>query len=149
MKYDPEKSRSSGIVVPLSALRTRPQSRLRRIPRSRRLGELAAAWDFDLIQLLPVNDSGFQTSPYSALSAFALHPLYLSDRRPARARGAAARGHALREQAAADAARLRGSRARSPLRALRSRPSSTSCARICGRVARPRPGLDATSSTPG
>jgi 4-alpha-glucanotransferase len=32
----------------------------------------------DLIQLLPVNDTGTNSSPYSALSAFALHPLYLN-----------------------------------------------------------------------
>ncbi len=31
----------------------------------------------DLIQALPVNDTGADSSPYSALSAFALHPLYL------------------------------------------------------------------------
>jgi 4-alpha-glucanotransferase len=30
-----------------------------------------------LIQLLPVNDTGYESSPYSALTAFALHPLYL------------------------------------------------------------------------
>jgi 4-alpha-glucanotransferase len=30
-----------------------------------------------LIQILPVNDSGYESSPYSALTAFALHPLYL------------------------------------------------------------------------
>lgn len=32
---------------------------------------------FDLIQFLPMNDTGPGTSPYSALSAFALHPIYL------------------------------------------------------------------------
>lgn len=32
----------------------------------------------DLIQFLPLNDTGLETSPYSALSAFALNPLYLS-----------------------------------------------------------------------
>lgn len=32
----------------------------------------------ELIQLLPVNDTGTESSPYSALSAFALHPLYIS-----------------------------------------------------------------------
>lgn len=31
----------------------------------------------DIIQLLPVNDTGRESSPYSALSAFALHPIYL------------------------------------------------------------------------
>ncbi len=32
----------------------------------------------DVIQLLPLNDSGTETSPFSALSAFALDPKYLS-----------------------------------------------------------------------
>ena len=31
----------------------------------------------DVIQILPVNDTGYQESPYSALSAFALNPVYL------------------------------------------------------------------------
>ncbi len=33
---------------------------------------------FDLIQLLPLNDMGFETSPYNALSSCALNPIYLS-----------------------------------------------------------------------
>lgn len=38
---------------------------------------------FDVIQLLPLNDSGNDPSPYSAHSAMALHPIYLSlDRLP-------------------------------------------------------------------
>jgi len=32
---------------------------------------------FDVIQLLPLNDSGLDASPYNALSALALHPIYL------------------------------------------------------------------------
>ena len=32
---------------------------------------------FDVIQLLPINDSGRDTSPYSAISAFALNPIYI------------------------------------------------------------------------
>lgn len=32
---------------------------------------------FSLLQLLPVNDTGTQSSPYSGLSAFALHPIYI------------------------------------------------------------------------
>lgn len=32
----------------------------------------------DLIQLLPLNDTGEDPSPYNPLSAFALHPIYLS-----------------------------------------------------------------------
>ncbi len=33
---------------------------------------------FDVIQLLPLNDTGLGNSPYSAISAFALNPIYLS-----------------------------------------------------------------------
>lgn len=33
---------------------------------------------FDVVQLLPLNDTGYDTSPYSAISAFALRPLHLS-----------------------------------------------------------------------
>lgn len=33
---------------------------------------------FDVIQLLPLNDTGINTSPYSAISAYALNPLHLS-----------------------------------------------------------------------
>lgn len=33
---------------------------------------------FDIIQLLPLNDTGIDTSPYSALSANALNPIHLS-----------------------------------------------------------------------
>lgn len=32
---------------------------------------------FDVIQLLPLNDTGLETSPYNALSAFALNPIHL------------------------------------------------------------------------
>jgi 4-alpha-glucanotransferase len=33
---------------------------------------------FDNLQLLPMNDTGRQTSPYSAMTAFGLHPIYLT-----------------------------------------------------------------------
>lgn len=33
---------------------------------------------FDIIQLLPLNDPGLDTSPYNALSAYALNPIHLS-----------------------------------------------------------------------
>ncbi len=33
---------------------------------------------FDLIQLLPLNDTGLESSPYNAFSSVALHPIYLS-----------------------------------------------------------------------
>jgi len=40
--------------------------------------EWTSSIGFDIIQLLPLNDSGGDSSPYSALSAQALHPIYIS-----------------------------------------------------------------------
>jgi len=67
-----------GVVVPVGALRTK---------NGFGVGEFADLADFallcrkmrvKLIQILPVNDTGFESSPYSSLTAFGLHPLYLS-----------------------------------------------------------------------
>ncbi len=77
MKFAHAGSRISGIVVPLSALRSHQSPACGEYPDLAILGNLAADWNFELVQLLPVNDSGYQSSPYSALSAFALHPIYL------------------------------------------------------------------------
>jgi 4-alpha-glucanotransferase len=41
------------------------------------MAELCGKMDAGLLQLLPVNDTGYESSPYSALTVFALHPLYL------------------------------------------------------------------------
>jgi len=69
--------RLTGIAVPLGALRTRHSIGVGEFPDLVELANLCKACGIGLIQLLPVNDSGFQSSPYSALTAFALHPLYL------------------------------------------------------------------------
>lgn len=67
-----------GIVLPLFSLRSQESCGIGEffdliplIPWCKEVG-------FDVIQLLPLNDPGLETSPYSALSAFALNPLYLS-----------------------------------------------------------------------
>jgi len=66
-----------GVVVPVGALRTK---------NGIGVGEFADLGDFavlckkmrlGLIQILPVNDTGFESSPYSSLTAFGLHPLYI------------------------------------------------------------------------
>lgn len=66
-----------GLVAPLSALKSDSGGPCGEFPDLVPLGKIARAWGFGLVQLLPVNDTGSQTSPYSALSAFALHPLYI------------------------------------------------------------------------
>ena len=67
-----------GICLPLFSIRN---------PDSHGIGEFLdllplITWckeiGFDVIQLLPLNDSGHDPSPYSAHSAMALHPIFLS-----------------------------------------------------------------------
>jgi 4-alpha-glucanotransferase len=77
MKFAHAGRRLSGIVVPLSAIRSDSSPGCGEFPDLAQFGDLAEAWGCDLIQLLPVNDSGFQSSPYFALSAFALNPIYI------------------------------------------------------------------------
>jgi 4-alpha-glucanotransferase len=77
MKFAHAGRRLSGIVAPLSALRSASSPGCGEFPDLARFGDLVEAWGCDLVQLLPVNDSGMQSSPYFALSAFALNPVYL------------------------------------------------------------------------
>jgi 4-alpha-glucanotransferase len=77
MRFAHSGRRLCGLVVSLPSLRTGDSCGCGEFPDLEKLGDLASAWGFDLVQLLPVNDTGGETSPYGALSAFALHPLYL------------------------------------------------------------------------
>lgn len=77
MKFSHDDRRLSGLAVPLSAVRCDSSPGCGEFPDLMRVGDLASAWNFDLVQLLPVNDTGFQNSPYFALSAFALNPIYI------------------------------------------------------------------------
>jgi 4-alpha-glucanotransferase len=78
MQFPALDSPRTGVLLSVSSLRS---------SKSRGIGEFydlvaLADWCADrgisLIQILPINDTGAQTSPYSALSAFALHPAYIS-----------------------------------------------------------------------
>jgi len=70
-------NRLIGTVVPVGALRTEKSIGVGEFPDLAEFGVFCAKMDIGLIQLLPVNDTGYQSSPYSALTAFGLHPLYL------------------------------------------------------------------------
>lgn len=76
MRFINAKKRTAGFAIPLLALRT-GKGPCGEFPDIAALARLARSWKMDIIQLLPVNDTGWQTSPYSALSAFALNPVYL------------------------------------------------------------------------
>lgn len=70
--------RMTGIVVPLGALKSKSCP----IVGEYTVLPLFASWckkaGLSIIQILPVNDTGTQSSPYSGLSAFALHPVYIT-----------------------------------------------------------------------
>ncbi|MDR3131091.1 MAG: 4-alpha-glucanotransferase [Treponema sp.] len=66
-----------GTAVPVGALRSRESAGVGEFPDLVKFAELCGRMGIGLIQILPVNDTGYESSPYSALTVFALHPLYL------------------------------------------------------------------------
>ena len=71
------KTRLLGTVVPVGALRGSKAAAVGEFPDLGEFALLCKKMKIGLIQLLPVNDTGYDSSPYSSLTAFALHPLYL------------------------------------------------------------------------
>ncbi|MDR2782381.1 MAG: 4-alpha-glucanotransferase [Treponema sp.] len=69
--------RRIGVVIPVGALRGEKSIGVGEFSDLAEFTRLAVKMGIRLIQILPVNDTGYESSPYSALSAFALHPLYL------------------------------------------------------------------------
>jgi isoamylase len=71
--------RRAGVVIPLFSIRSEGGWGLGEIPDIPRFSAWARQAGFSVIQLLPVNEvSGADPSPYAALSAFALDPVYLA-----------------------------------------------------------------------
>ncbi|MDR1389933.1 MAG: 4-alpha-glucanotransferase [Treponema sp.] len=66
-----------GTVVPVGALRGREKTGVGEFLDLIDFADLCADMGIGLIQILPVNDTGYESSPYSALTAFGLHPLYI------------------------------------------------------------------------
>lgn len=77
MKYSDITHFQSGVSLPLSGLWSTESVGIGEYPDLMKLATWAHECEMDLIQLLPLNDTGEQSSPYSALSAFALNPTYL------------------------------------------------------------------------
>jgi 4-alpha-glucanotransferase len=70
-------SRLVGTVIPVGALRSEKSIGVGEFSDLVEFGGLCAKMGIGLVQLLPVNDTGYQSSPYSALTAFGLNPLYI------------------------------------------------------------------------
>ncbi|MCL2276633.1 MAG: 4-alpha-glucanotransferase [Treponema sp.] len=67
-----------GVVVPVGALRAGNGIGVGEFSDLAEFAQLCKKMRIGLIQILPVNDTGYESSPYSSLTAFGLHPLYLS-----------------------------------------------------------------------
>lgn len=77
MHYPHASRRVAGVLVPVSALRSEHSAGCGEFADLPALGTWCRDVGLALIQILPVNDTGSDSSPYSALSAFALHPIYV------------------------------------------------------------------------
>ena len=67
----------SGVAVPLGAIYTKNNNSIGEFPDLIPFADFCKEAGIGIIQLLPINDTGTQSSPYSGLSAFALHPIYI------------------------------------------------------------------------
>jgi 4-alpha-glucanotransferase len=70
-------ARCVGTAVPVAALRGKDSAGCGEFLDLVEFAALAKNMGLGLIQILPVNDTGYESSPYSALSAFALNPVYI------------------------------------------------------------------------
>jgi 4-alpha-glucanotransferase len=77
MEFGDLKRYYTGVLVPVASLRSEKSSGVGEFADLPLLADWCLEAGLDVIQILPVNDTGADTSPYSATSAFALHPLYL------------------------------------------------------------------------
>ena len=70
--------RRAGVMVPLFSLRTRADAGIGDIGALAAMAELAVAMGHRAILLLPIDEtSPGEASPYSALSVFAIDPIYV------------------------------------------------------------------------
>lgn len=67
----------SGIAVPLFSIYSKSSTGIGEIPDLKIFIDWCKATGFSIIQLLPLYDTGFDFSPYSAVSSFAIDPMYI------------------------------------------------------------------------
>ena len=77
MKFPPINHKLTGVVIPVFSLRSGKSCGIGEFSDLPLLGQWCQNSNLEIIQILPVNDTGYQESPYSALSAFALHPIFI------------------------------------------------------------------------
>ena len=77
MKCSPLNQALCGAAIPVSALYSQKSCGVGEFSDLIPFADFCKKAGLRIIQLLPVNDTGTDSSPYNALSAFALHPLYI------------------------------------------------------------------------
>jgi 4-alpha-glucanotransferase len=75
--------KGAGVAIPVFSLRTKNSWGIGEFTDLKELADWAASVDMKLIQLLPINDttatySWMDSYPYAAISAFALHPIFIN-----------------------------------------------------------------------
>jgi 4-alpha-glucanotransferase len=78
-QLNPE-NRIAGVLAPLFALRSRDDLGIGDVDTLREFVDWAAHHDLALVQILPINETGADNSPYNAISALALEPSTLATR---------------------------------------------------------------------
>lgn len=78
MRYGDISFFQSGVAVPLFSLHSKTSIGIGEFLDLIPFARWAELCDFNIIQLLPVNDTGAEASPYSARSAFALNPAFIN-----------------------------------------------------------------------
>src|SRR6266513_4798211 len=76
MNLSPDK-KIAGVLVPLFALRREDDLGIGDVATLREFIGWAAEGGFKLVQLLPINETGGDNSPYNAISAMAIEPTTL------------------------------------------------------------------------
>src|SRR5215472_17885627 len=76
MNLSPEK-KIAGVLVPLFALRCEDDLGIGDLGALREFIDWIAEIGFTLVQLLPINETGADNSPYNAISAMAIEPTTL------------------------------------------------------------------------
>ena len=79
MKLTPEQ-KVGGVLAPLFALRTEDDLGVGNVEALRQFVDWAASYGLRMVQILPINETGADNSPYNAISSVALEPTTLDCR---------------------------------------------------------------------
>eukprot|EP00281_Chroomonas_sp_CCMP1168_P027736 CAMPEP_0206247986 /NCGR_PEP_ID=MMETSP0047_2-20121206/20113_1 /ASSEMBLY_ACC=CAM_ASM_000192 /TAXON_ID=195065 /ORGANISM="Chroomonas mesostigmatica_cf, Strain CCMP1168" /LENGTH=778 /DNA_ID=CAMNT_0053673569 /DNA_START=380 /DNA_END=2716 /DNA_ORIENTATION=+ len=72
--YPNPQFKTAGVAIPVSGIKTRESTGIGEFLDLKKMVDWCVKTGLQVIQILPINDSGEDPSPYSASSSFALHP---------------------------------------------------------------------------